>query len=77
MTKDVAIPDTPVLKKQREAWKGFNPSGPPPGVDALATIGDEAPGQVAAYESNYRVGAPVVHEILANWSRFEISTPGK
>ena len=156
MTKNVPIPDTPVLKKQREAWKGYpnaqrppfvlmgetlgsvrywhgprrtqwardwvklwtggkgvfvmanmesqaaartmktftklgivdanrvmvlrtasNPSGPPPGVDALATIGDEAPGQVAAYESNYRVGAPVVHEILANWPRYESSIPGK
>jgi len=52
-----------------------NPSGPPPGVDALATIGDEAPGQVAAYEANYRVGVPVVHEILAHWSRYEDSIP--
>jgi purine nucleoside permease len=52
-----------------------NPSSPPPGVDALATIGDEAPGQVAAYEANYRVGVPVVHEILANWSRYENSIP--
>jgi purine nucleoside permease len=46
-----------------------NPSGPPPGSDALATIGDEAPGQVAAYEANYRVGAPVVHELLKDWPR--------
>jgi purine nucleoside permease len=52
-----------------------NPSGPPPGVDALATIGDEAPGQLAAYEANYRVGAPVVHEILGQWSRYEKATP--
>jgi purine nucleoside permease len=156
LTKNVAIPDTPALKKQREAWKGYpnaqrppfvlmgetlgsvrywhgprrtqwardwvklwtggkgvfvmtnmesqaaartmktftklgivdvkrvmvlrtasNPSGPPPGVDTLATIGDEAPGQLAAYESNYRVGAPVVHEILANWPRYQESIPGK
>jgi purine nucleoside permease len=27
------------------------------------------PGQVAAYESNYRVGAPVVHELLGDWRR--------
>lgn len=47
-----------------------NPSGPPPGVDSLASIGDEAPGQVAAYESNYRVGVPVVHEILQHWQRY-------
>lgn len=52
-----------------------NPSGPPPGVDALSTIGDEAPGQIAAYEANYRVGAPVVHEILHNWKRYESTTP--
>jgi purine nucleoside permease len=52
-----------------------NPSAPPPGIDALATIGDEAPGQVAAYEANYRVGVPVVHEILANWPRYEKTIP--
>ena len=52
-----------------------NPSGPPPGVDALATIGDEAPGQLAAYEANYRVGAPVVHEILGNWAHYRDSIP--
>jgi purine nucleoside permease len=154
MTKDVVIPDTPELKKQREAWKGYpnaqrppfvlmgetlgsvrywhgpkrtqwardwvklwtrgsgtfvmtnmesqtaarviqsfgklgfvdpqramvlrtasNPSGPPPGSDSLATIGDEAPGQVAAYEANYRVGAPVVHAILAHWSQYADKTP--
>lgn len=156
MTKDVMIPDTAELKKQREAWKGFpnaqrppfvllgetlgsvrywhgpgrtqwardwvklwtggegdfamtnmesqsaartmknfaglgfvdlqrvlvlrtasNPSMPPPGVDALATIGDEAPGQVAAYESNYRVGAPVIHKLLARWHEYKIATPTK
>jgi purine nucleoside permease len=52
-----------------------NPSGPPPGVDALATIGDEAPGQLAAYESNYRVGAPVIHEILKKWDVHGASVP--
>ncbi len=52
-----------------------NPSGPPPGAEALSTIGDEAPGQVAAYESNYRVGAPVVHELLGHWSRYETAVP--
>jgi purine nucleoside permease len=52
-----------------------NPSGPPPGVDALATIGDEAPGQLAAYESNYRVGAPVIHEILKKWDLYGTSLP--
>jgi purine nucleoside permease len=154
MTKDVAIPDTPALKQQREAWKGYpnaqrppfvlmgetlgsvrywhgpkrtqwardwvklwtrgqgtfvmtnmesqaaarviqsfgklgfvdpkrvmvlrtasNPSGPPPGTDSLATIGDEAPGQVAAYEANYRVGAPVAHEILGHWGQYAAAIP--
>jgi purine nucleoside permease len=41
----------------------------------LDTIGDEAPGQVAAYEANYRVGAPVVHEILAKWAKYESEIP--
>jgi len=52
-----------------------NPSGPPPGVDPLSSIGDEAPGQVAAYEANYRVGAPVVHEIIARWNEYENRVP--
>jgi purine nucleoside permease len=154
MTKEIVIPDTPALQKQREAWVGFpnaqrppfvlmgetlgsvrywhgpgrsqwardwvklwtkgqgvfamtnmesqsaartmqtmsklgfvdlqrvlvlrtasNPSSPPPGVEPLATIGDEEPGQVAAYEANYRVGVPVIHEILANWPKYELSIP--
>jgi purine nucleoside permease len=54
---------------------GSNPSGPPPGVAALATIGDEAPGQVAAYEANYRVGAPVIHEILQHWPLYQQAIP--
>ncbi|MGH8447482.1 MAG: purine nucleoside permease [Solimonas sp.] len=53
-----------------------NPSMPPPGVDALATVGDEAPGQVAAYEANYRVGVPVVREILGHWDRYADRLPG-
>jgi purine nucleoside permease len=52
-----------------------NPSGPPPGVDALSTIGDETPGQVAAYEANYRVGVPVVHELLEHGSRYRTEIP--
>ena len=52
-----------------------NASGPPPGIDALATIGDEASGQVAAFEANYRVGAPVIHELLRNFSRYRHTVP--
>jgi purine nucleoside permease len=54
-----------------------NPSGPPPGVDSLASIGDEEPGQVAAYEANYRVGVPVAHEILRNWDRYQSRIPAR
>jgi len=53
-----------------------NPSTPPPGVSALASVGDEGPGQLVAYESNYRVGAPVVHELLKNWNRYKDAIPG-
>ena len=154
LTRNVAIPDSPALRQQRDAWKGFpnaqrppfvllgetlgsvrywhgpgrtqwardwvklwtggkgvfamtnmesqtgartmktyaklgivdadrvlvlrtasNPSGPPPGKGALDTIGDEAPGQVAAYEANYRVGAVVVHELMEHWARYEGAVP--
>jgi len=49
-----------------------NPSTPPPGKTALDSVGDEGPGQLVAYESNYRVGAPVVHELLNNWDRYRV-----
>ncbi|PZU61047.1 MAG: purine nucleoside permease [Sphingobium sp.] len=52
-----------------------NPSMPPPGVPAAESVGDEGPGQVAAYEANYRVGAPVLHELLAHWSRYKDNVP--
>ena len=52
-----------------------NFSEPPPGVPVTATIGDEAPGQVLAFDSNERVGAPVVAELLAHWDRYENSIP--
>ncbi|WP_197283096.1 purine nucleoside permease [Novosphingobium sp. ST904] len=53
-----------------------NPSMPPPGVDALNSVGDEGPGQLVAYEANYRVGAPVVHELLAGWAKYRDTVPG-
>lgn len=52
-----------------------NPSMPPPGQSPLASVGDEGPGQVAAYEANYRVGAVVVHRLLADWPRYRDSVP--
>jgi purine nucleoside permease len=53
-----------------------NPSMPPPGVSAIASVGDEGPGQSVAYEANYRVGAPVLHELLAHWDRYAETIPG-
>ena len=53
-----------------------NPSMPPPGVSAVESVGDEGPGQVAAYEANYRVGAPIVHELLTHWEQYRDTIPG-
>lgn len=55
---------------------GSNPSMPPPGVEAVDSVADEGAGQVAAFEANYRVGAPVVHELLKNWDRYRDAVPG-
>lgn len=52
-----------------------NQTEPPPGVPATQSVGDEGPGQIAAFEANYRVGAPVVHEILAHWPRYRDHIP--
>jgi purine nucleoside permease len=49
---------------------------PPPGTSATATIGDEEPGQDAAFDNNERAGAPVLHELLAHWDRYGASVPG-
>ena len=154
MTKDVAIPDTPELQKDRAAWTGYpnaqrppfvlmgetlgsvrywhgerrmrwaedwvrlwtggqgvfamsnmesqslagalnvlskdglvdlnrvmmlrtasNQTEPPPGILATDSVGDEGPGQLVAFEANYRVGAPVVHEILEHWPQYEDRIP--
>nr|WP_321984007.1 purine nucleoside permease [uncultured Lichenicoccus sp.] len=48
---------------------------PLPGQSPVASVGDEGPGQDEAYESNYRAGAPVVHEILAHWARYASHVP--
>lgn len=53
-----------------------NASMPPPGISATESVGDEGPGQMVAYEANYRVGAPVVHELLANWKTYGEKIPG-
>jgi purine nucleoside permease len=52
-----------------------NQTMPPPGQSAAESVGDEGPGQLGAYEANYRVGAPVVHEILAHWAVYHDHIP--
>ena len=52
-----------------------NQTMPPPGLSATESVGDEGPGQLGAYEANYRVGVPVVHEILAHWSEYRDHIP--
>jgi purine nucleoside permease len=56
---------------------GSNFSQPPPGVPVTASIGDEAPGQLAAFDNNERAGAPILDELLAHWSRYRDHIPGK
>ena len=53
-----------------------NPTMPPPGVSAVESVANEGAGQAAAFEANYLVGAPVVHELLNNWARYKDSVPG-
>jgi purine nucleoside permease len=44
-------------------------------VSLTASVGDEGPGQLVAYEANYRVGAPVVHELLEHWRTYRDVIP--
>lgn len=52
-----------------------NQTMPPPGMSADQSVGDEGPGQLGAFEANYLVGAPVVHEILAHWGKYQDHIP--
>jgi purine nucleoside permease len=52
-----------------------NMTQPPPGTSPTASVGDEGPGQVVAFEANYRVGAPVVHELLTHWDQYRDRIP--
>jgi len=54
---------------------GSNPSMPPPGVSAVDSVANEGAGQKVAFEANYRVGVPVVHELLAHWDTYENAIP--
>ncbi len=55
---------------------GSNPSMPPPGQSAVDSVADAGAGLVAGYEANYRVGAPVVQELLAHWNSYKDQVPG-
>ena len=50
---------------------------PPPGQPVTSTIGDESLGTDAAFEADYRTGSVVVHELLANWAKYEKTGPGE
>jgi purine nucleoside permease len=52
-----------------------NFSEPPPGVPVTASIGDEEAGQALAYDSNQRVGAPVIHELMDHWDLYRDHIP--
>jgi purine nucleoside permease len=36
---------------------------------------EEYAGAIPALEAAYRVGSPIVHELLANWSTYESKLP--
>ena len=49
---------------------------PPPGVTVLdSLLHGEAGGELLAVESAYRVGAPVVHELVQHWDRYATELP--
>ena len=49
---------------------------PPPGVTVLdSLLHGEAGGELLAVESAYRVGAPVVHELVQHWDRYAPELP--
>jgi purine nucleoside permease len=50
---------------------------PPPGQDVSTTIGDESLGTLTSFESDYRCGSAVAHELLKNWPMYADKTPGK
>ena len=54
-----------------------NYSAPPHGESVVASLlTGESEGTALAAESAYRVGAPVVHEIVEQWERFRDHPPG-
>jgi purine nucleoside permease len=54
---------------------GSNFTMPPAGQSAAESMVAEYAGMQPALEAAYRVGSPVVHELVKNWSRFEAAPP--
>lgn len=56
---------------------GSNFSMPPNGETAAASMVAEYQGMMPALEAAWRVGSPVIHAILKDWSRFADTPPTK
>lgn len=54
---------------------GSNFSEPPAGQSAAESMVAEYAGELPALEAAYRVGSPVVHELVQHWSRYETTPP--
>lgn len=54
---------------------GSNFYMPPSGQSAAQSMVAEYAGARPALEAAYRVGSPVVHELIANWTRYEAQAP--
>lgn len=48
-----------------------------PGHSAVESIKEPYVGYLVALETAYRVGSPVVHELVANWPKWGKITPGE
>ena len=54
-----------------------NYSSPPPGTSVVESLlTGEHTGTILALESAYRVGSPVLHELVKNWDTYEKTMPG-
>ena len=55
---------------------GSNFSMPPLGQSASESMVEEYAGMVPALEAAYRVGSPVVHALVKDWSHYQTIPPG-
>ncbi|MHC1479582.1 purine nucleoside permease [Frateuria aurantia] len=63
------------LKRILVLRSASNFSMPPPGGSSTASIGDEAPGQVLAFDNNQRAGSVVLHQLLQHWAQYRLQIP--